>query len=103
MDRTIGNANYNSQIKIKQTRRSGFEPAIGFGYQYDFDNGLSLNSSISLALFSDIPTPEVTIDSSELLTNEDEEELRRDIEKAYKANIHNHYHIFNLGLLYRFK
>ncbi len=103
MERTIGSNTYDSIIKITQTRDSGFEPALGIGYEYDFDNGFSLNTSITMALFSDIPDTKIDIESSVPLSGEDESVLRNKVLKVYKDNTHNHYHIFNLGLLYRFK
>jgi hypothetical protein len=103
MERQIGNNIYNSKIKIVQTRKSGFAPALGFGYRYDFNNGLSLNTNFAMGFFSGIPTPKVSIESSSEILSTDEKILKDIMDKAYKDNIHNHYHIFNLGIIYRFK
>ncbi len=101
--RGIGEGNYNSNITIKQARKSGFEPAVGFGYQYDFDNGISLNTSIAAAVFSGISKPKTEIESSAPLSGEDKNFLNQKIWDAYKSNFHNHYHIFNIGVSYRFE
>jgi len=101
--RKIGEGNYDSNITIKQTRKSGFEPAIGFGYQYDFENGISLNTNIAAAVFSGISEPITEIDSSVPLSEEDKNYLNQKIWNTYKSNFHNHYHIFNIGVSYRFE
>ena len=103
MERSIGNGAYNSKITIVQKRESGFVPAVGFGYRYDFDNGMSLNTNFAMGFFSGISVPKITIDSSVPFTAEDEKSLNNKIMKTYKDNFHNNYHIFNLGLSYNFK
>ena len=101
--RTIGSQEYDSAITIEQTRDAGFVPAIGFGYRYDFDNGISLNTNIAAGIFTGIPDPGAEINSSVPLTDTDHHSLMNKMMSVYKDNFHNHYHIFNLGVSYRFK
>jgi hypothetical protein len=102
-ERKIGDNTYNGEIMIVQQRQSGFVPAIGFGYRYDFDNGISLNTNIAAGIFNQITTPQVEITGPEDISQEDLDALRQKIIEVYQDNFHNHYHIFNLGILYRFK
>lgn len=101
--RTIGSREYDSEITIEQTRSAGFVPAIGFGYRYDFDNGISLNTNIAAGIFTSIPDPGAEINSSVPLADSDHHSLMNKMISVYKDNFHNRYHIFNLGVSYRFK
>ena len=102
-ERIIGQGAYNSGIKITQERPSGFVPAIGLGYRYDFENGLSINTSFAMGFFNSIVDPVITLESGEPLAEKDSELLKEKINHVYKGNFHNRYHIFNLGIIYRFK
>ena len=99
--RQIGSNTYDSQVTIVQSRKNGFVPAFGFGYRYDFDNGVSLNTNIAAGVFTGIPRPEAKITSTVPISEGDESQLQQTIQSVYKDNFHNHYHIFNLGVSYR--
>lgn len=101
--RAIGNSEYDSEITVIQKRESGFVPALGFGYRYDFDNGISLNTNIAAGFFNGISDPVIQINSSQEIMADDKKGLEEEMIHAYKDNFHNHYHIFNLGVSYRFK
>ncbi len=103
IDRIIGDNSYNSDVAIIQKRASGFAPAFGFGYQYDFSNNISVNTSFAMAFLNDIPEPDVEIKSSEEIDKNDLNILTEKIKNVYNNNFHNRYHIFNLGVTYRFK
>lgn len=100
-ERTIGNNLYDGDLKIVQKRKTGIAPAVGFGFQYDFSNGISINTSFAMAFFNDIPTPSTIISSSAEISESDLELLKDKIDEEYKGNFHNRYHIFNLGVSYR--
>jgi hypothetical protein len=76
---------------------------VGFGYRYDFDNGISLNTNIAAGLFSGIPQPEIEINSATEVLPDDIHLLKEKMNQAYQRNFHNHYHIFNLGVSYIFR
>ncbi len=101
-ERIIGENNYNTDIKIIQKRESGIAPAFGLGYQYDFDNNISLNTSFAMAFLTDIVEPDVVINSDEQISENDLNALKEKIKNVYKDNFHNRYHIFNLGVIYKF-
>ena len=101
-EREIGENTYRSVMTLVQKRGSGIVPALGFGYRYDFDNGLSLNTNMAMGFFNDIATPEVTISGSPNLSEADSHLLKTRMDEAFRGNFHNRYHIFNLGVLYRF-
>ncbi len=100
--RIVGSGNYDSAVEIIQTRSSGIGPAIGFGYQYDFNENIGINTNFNMDFFSGTPSPKVKISSSEELKKEDKLYLENKILKSYKDNFHNNYHIFNLGVTYKF-
>ena len=100
--RILGRNSYSTNVTVMQKRNSGFAPAFGFGYQYDFVNNLSINTSFAMAFLTDIAEPDVTINSKEKISAEDTDILIGKIKNVYKDNFHNRYHIFNLGLTYRF-
>ena len=101
-ERLIGENNYNTYITIIQKRESGFAPAFGFGYQYDFDNNISINTSFAMAFLTDIAEPDVEINSSDKIDENDLNILTENIKSVYDDNFHNRYHIFNLGIIYNF-
>lgn len=100
--RGIGDNKYNSKLTIIQKRESGFAPAIGFGYQYDFDGNLSINTSFAMAFFSQIPKPEIAYKDHSNISVADLNTLSGKLVESYKDNFHNRYHIFNIGINYRF-
>ncbi|MCB2198352.1 porin family protein [bacterium] len=99
--RQIGDGSYNSAMKIVQTRRSGWGPALGIGYDIKLNDRLDLNAGIAMALLGDTPIPDIEIVGESILSG-DKKVLRNQILDKYKTNSHNNYHIFNLGLSYRF-
>ena len=102
-ERTIGDGTYTSEVKVVQTRKAGWGPAFGLGYDVPVNDRASYNIGMAMVLFGAMPVPEVEIHSDSPLSPEDEEALRRDIREQFKSNFHNHYHIFNLGLTYKFR
>ena len=101
-ERLIGNYNYDGNLEIVQTRETGFAPAFGFGYQYDFDNRISLNTSFAMAFLTDIATAKVDIKSDTEISKSDLDLLKQKMDDEYKSNFHNRYHIFNIGITYKF-
>lgn len=98
--REIGTQIYDSEITIVQQRERNLVPAIGFGYRYDFENGISLNTNIAVGIFTGIPSPKVDIRANNLSPIDKTVLSERSI-SAYQENFHNHYHVFNLGFSYR--
>jgi opacity protein-like surface antigen len=101
-ERMIGNNIYDGELTIVQKRETGVAPAVGFGYQYDFSNGVSVNTSFAMAFFNKIPTPSTQINSASEINEADLNHLKNKIDEEYKGNFHNRYHIFNLGVSYKF-
>jgi hypothetical protein len=101
-ERMIGNNIYDGEITIVQKRETGIAPAVGFGYQYDFSNGVSINTSFAMAFFNKIPSPTTQISSDSEISEADMNQLKNKIDEEYKGNFHNRYHIFNLGVTYTF-
>lgn len=101
-ERVIGNNNYDGKLEIVQKRKTGAAPAVGFGYQYDFSNGLSINTNFAMAFFNEIQTPSNKINADYDISESDMKQLDEKIIEEYKGNFHNRYHIFNLGIIYRF-
>lgn len=102
-ERFIGDNIYNGNIEIVQKRETGVAPAVGLGYQYDFENGISLNTSFGMAFFNQIPTAKVNIKTESNILGSDLNKLYNKIDDEYKSNFHNRYHIFNIGIAYKFK
>ncbi len=101
-ERTIQGNTYDIPLTITQARPRGHGFAIGLGYQYDFPGDLSLHTGIALALLSNIPDPSIDVDGQGVIDDADCQQLIQDLSFAFKDNIHNHYHIFNIGMGYRF-
>ncbi|MCP5062667.1 MAG: outer membrane beta-barrel protein [Ignavibacteriae bacterium] len=102
LPRKIGDNSYSGEIEIVQKRESGYAPAFGLGYQYDFENGMSINTSFAMAFLSDISSPIIEINPIDEIADEDLEQQKENMDDIYKDNFHNRYHIFNLGIIYRF-
>ncbi len=102
-ERTIGMGTYTGPVTIKQTRKQGGGFGMGLGYQYDFDSAISLNTDFTMAFMSDIPTPEIEFLDDPAISDEDKTSFRQVLQNELKNNFHNHYHVFNLGVSYRFE
>jgi hypothetical protein len=102
-ERPIGSGIYPGDLIIEQTRPSGFGLAVGLGYQYDFSNDLSAHLGIALALLSPVPDPEIQLGGAAEVAPADVSDLRAHLTEVYKENLHNHYHLFSVGVGYRFE
>ncbi len=100
--RKIGDNEYLTGLSIIQSRKSGIVPAVGIGYRYDFDNGISLNTSFAMGFFNEISAPENRFESDIEILPKDKLKMEKKLIEGYKDNFHNRYHIFNLGISYRF-
>ncbi|MCB2205839.1 porin family protein [bacterium] len=100
-ERMIGENMYPGAIDITQSRPSGHGPTVGIGWQYDFDNRISVNTNLALSFFTAVATPDITVRHDAELREADLASLKQHMRKAYKDNLHNHYHMFNLGIAYR--
>ncbi len=95
--RTIGSGTYDGAVTLEQTRPFGVGPAIGLGYEYTFQTGLTLSTQIAGAFFMGPPTPTVRVESDAPISDADEAALRKKIQDAFSDNLHNNYHMFNIG------
>jgi len=100
--RRIGTDSYTTSMKIVQTRRAGWGPALGIGYDVKLNDHVDLNAGIAMAFLGETPIPDIEILTRSDVPDSDTNNLRHQILDKYKTNSHNNYHIFNLGLSYRF-
>ena len=101
-ERTINSQNYSGNIKINQTRKAGWGPALGIGYQYDFDN-VSLNAEWSPAWLNGIPKPEYTFSGTSDLSADAQKKISDKMTKEFQSTVTNLYKVFHIGVSYRIK
>lgn len=99
-ERRIGDGTYDGAIVMEQTRPFGIRPAIGLGYQYTFDSGLSLSMELAGAFFLPPPDPVIRIESSASMSEADLAALHDRTASVFADNFHNRYHLFQLGAGY---
>lgn len=102
-DRMIQGLEYAGSIGIIQSRPSGWGPALGVGYQYNFRNGLSLNAEWSPAWFTKIKEPDYQFADSADLSPETQTYLANKMTDKFQSTVTNRYKVFHIGLAYRFK
>ena len=100
--RTIRGREYSGNVKINQTREAGWGPALGIGYQYDFDN-VSLNAEWSPAWLNGIPEPEYKFSGTSSLSDDAKREVSDKMTKEFKSSVTNLYKVFHIGVSYRIK
>ncbi len=96
--RRIGSSTYESSISVHLEREQSVVPAFGIGFSYP----VSGRWYFTMAWLGSVPRPEVAITTSVSVSNSDLQQLESEITKNYEANFHNRYHLFNLGMEYRF-
>jgi hypothetical protein len=101
-ERTIQNQTYTGSIVINQTRKAGFVPALGIGYQYTFKSGFSLNAEWTPGLFTEIVTPEYSFSGDSNLSSSAKQGIMDKMTDAFKSNITNRYKVFHIGAAYVF-
>ena len=75
---------------------------MGIGYQYNFRNGVSLNTEWTPAWFRGYPQPEYVFSGTSDLSNESQQYLKRKMDDGFKSSVTNLYKVFHLGVAYRF-
>lgn len=99
--RTIGNNTYDTAVEIELERPNEVRPAAGLGFNQVFSNGISLTADIFFALGS-IAEPRIAIRSDSPIADSDAEQLKRIISENYTDNIHNRFHLVQIGMGYNF-
>ena len=101
-DQQIGNNTYHTGLTVTQTRKAGWSPAIGLGYQYDFKFGLSINAEWTPGWFVWVPTPDIQVEAGETIAQEDLDLFKEQTTDEFKSHVTNLYKVFHIGLAYRF-
>lgn len=100
--RSIGSHTYESSISVNLKREQKLVPAWGFGFSYPISKQWYFSSDFTMAWLGAVPEPEITINTSANVLNSDLNSLKQSIKGNYTSNFHNRYHLFNLGMEYRF-
>ncbi|MEO1021583.1 MAG: hypothetical protein AAFW89_03495 [Bacteroidota bacterium] len=98
----IGQNSYQGPITVSIKRKRAIRPALGIGYHHQFKNGWSLSTEWSFDWFNPVPAPQLTYTSDIDIQQRDLELKTVEIEREFRDNVHNRYHIFHLGMGYRF-
>ncbi len=98
--RNIVDDYYEGDIQIIQTRPAGWGLALGLGYQYDFNNGLSAGFEWTPA-WGQYPVPEYAFSGSSSISSEAKKELTHRMNKGFRSSVTNLYKVFHIGFAYR--
>lgn len=99
-ERTIGGVGHNGNVVMEQTRPWAVRPAIGLGYAYTMEGGLTLSVEMSGAFFMKAPKPEVRVSGDQPLPDESRDALVNEARSGFAGNFHNRYHLFHIGAGY---
>ncbi len=99
--RTIGSNSYDAAVKIELERPPAVRSAAGLGFNHVFSNGVSMSAEAFFAL-GDIPNPRISITSDTPIAASDKEALVRRISEKFTDNIHNRYHLVQIGIGFNF-
>tara|TARA_R110002049_G_scaffold75237_1_gene193629 strand:- start:7297 stop:8010 length:714 start_codon:yes stop_codon:yes gene_type:complete len=100
--RQIANKNYNGAIGIKQIRPAGWGLALGLGYQYNFENGLSAGFEWTPA-WGQYPNPLYGFSGSSMLSTDAKNVVKTKMDKGFNNSVTNMYKVFHIGVAYRFQ
>lgn len=100
--RQIANKNYNGAISIKQIRPAGWGLALGIGYQYNFENGLSAGFEWTPA-WGQYPNPLYGFSGSSMLSTDAKNVVKTKLDKGFNNSVTNMYKVFHFGVAYRFQ
>lgn len=99
-ERIIGANTYTGTVTVVQTRPWAIRPAVGLGYGVQFQNGVTFSAELTGAFYWRAPAPEIQIVHHAGLTDADERQFVKKMQKEFKDNFHNRYHLFNIGAGY---
>lgn len=100
--RTINGTTYDGSITIDQTRPSGGGFALGLGYQYDFKNGISINTEWTPAWFKGYAQPNYVFSGDANLSEDVQSYLKEKMNAGFKSSVTNLYKVFHIGVAYQF-
>lgn len=100
--RNIAGNEYSGDIVIQQARPAGWGAALGLGYQYNFDNGLSAGFEWTPAWLQ-YPDPEYDFSGNEGLSESAIVSIKDKMDAGFNSSVTNMYKVFHIGLAYRFK
>lgn len=100
--RVVGGETIEGALNFSQTRPSGWGIALGIGYRYYFDSGLSLGFEWTPA-WGQYPDPEYNFANSSQLSETTRSEIRRRMDEDFSGNVTNMYKIFHIGIAYRWE
>lgn len=96
--RSFGEATYHGSLVMHQKRAAGWRPALGIGYNHSFDGGWTVGTEMFVGI-SAVPRPTVQFDVPSDL---DTSVLEQRIAHRFRRTPTNLYHVFHLGVGYRF-
>jgi hypothetical protein len=99
--RMIGSNAYATDLQVTIKRPSGFGYGVGLGFEAPLTSNISLFADFTMDILSDPVEPDITIRANGL-SQADSEALRKQISDNYQSNFHNRYHMFNLGMTFKF-
>jgi hypothetical protein len=100
--RTIAGETFNGSMQIQQSRPAGWGLALGIGYQYDFNNGFSVNAEWTPAWFQ-YPKPNYQFGGDAGLSVQAVSELKQKMDDGFNSSVTNMYKVFHIGVAYNFK
>ncbi|MEO1255957.1 MAG: hypothetical protein AAFY41_13895 [Bacteroidota bacterium] len=98
----IGNGSYDGPVTVKTKRKAAIRPALGVGYHYDFKNGITVSTEWTFNWFNPVPEPELEFITDYEIEADDLAIKTSEIVYDFQDNFHNRYHIFHLGVGYKF-
>ncbi|MEQ8281046.1 MAG: outer membrane beta-barrel protein [Deltaproteobacteria bacterium] len=99
--RQIGSSTYDGAVTLVQSRPAGLRPAIGLGYAYAFDFGLSIHAEWSGWWMFGAPSPQIDVQGV-ALSDADRRALVARLTDEFQSSPFNTYHVFQLGAGYVF-
>jgi hypothetical protein len=99
--RAVGSERVEGPIRIVQSRRAGLRPALGIGYSARLSDRLEVHTEWSGWWLFGAPDPRVVIQHATMSPGSGDL-LRERIISKFRSSPFNTYHIFQLGVGYRF-
>lgn len=100
--RQIGSGRYNTSLDVTIARDRSVEPVAGIGFSIPVTDSLSVTTDFTMGWFGEVADPSIAISTSSNVAQADRDALESSIRDNYKSNVHNRYHVFNIGIQHVF-
>ncbi len=100
--RILADESVSGALNFTQTRPAGWGAALGIGYRYHFESGLSVGFEWTPA-WGQYPEPTYNFEGNVQLLESARNKIQQRMDDSFSSNVTNMYKIFHIGFAYRWE